>query len=85
MKLYEIVLILVALIWTIIAIKTIIKRPNDILEGDKEDAYIGEMGIEIYPSKTPITNAWIITVFFIIIIGVLCAIMHLIPWTRVVI
>lgn len=85
MKLYEIVLILVALIWTIIAIKTIIKRPNDIFKDDEENVYIGEMGIEIYPSKTPITNAWIITVFFIIIVGVLCAIVHLIPWTRIVI
>ena len=85
MKLYEIVLILVILIWTIIAIKTTIKRPNDIFEDDKENAYIGEMGIEIYPSKTPITNAWIITAFLIIIVGVLYAIVHLIPWTRIVI
>lgn len=57
-KIWQLILAIIYLLWTIIALYTIFKNPKDLFEKEEYFTY-DDYGVEHYPSKTPLTNAWI--------------------------
>ena len=83
MKLYQITFIVLGVIWSVIAIKTMINRSNDIFE-DEEESSLDDNGLEYNTSKTPLTNAWIMTISMGLFVGILYIIIHIIPWNKII-
>ena len=83
MRLYQVTLIALAVLWSVLAIKTMINRPNDIFE-EEEESSIDDNGLEYSTSKTPLTNAWIMTISMGLFVGALYVIIHIVPWNKII-
>jgi len=81
---WHIALFILWLMWTIKAIYVMIKYPDELFKEDPDSIWFDDDGYSHLYSYTPLTNAWILFHSFVVVILLLCGIIHMPEWTKVI-